>query len=233
MTLLPTAVPLGTGSKPSAGPGSSRVRIAISSPDILAQIRQVFASKNLAVEIVRMPYVEVAVRAVAAAPSPEGSSGGPAVALRPVGPAPRAGTPSARRLCAEYRLNVVEVGDWPRAERSDPAVQRHLVPVPDPDAGAEADGPAVALSQRQHQVMDLVSRGVRNAEIAALLQVREKTVKNHINRIFRAMGAGSRVEAVLIWQRHQRTAATRRDARKPPPAVEPAARPRPERAGTP
>lgn len=29
-------------------------------------------------------------------------------------------------------------------------------------------------------------------------------MKNHINRIFRSLGAGSRVEAVLIWQRHQR-----------------------------
>jgi len=42
-------------------------------------------------------------------------------------------------------------------------------------------------------------------------------VKNHINRIFRSLGAGSRVEAVLIWQRQQRDAAIRRGAPSPAP----------------
>jgi DNA-binding NarL/FixJ family response regulator len=31
--------------------------------------------------------------------------------------------------------------------------------------------------------------------------VQQKTVKNHVNRIFTKLGARSRVEAVLIWQR--------------------------------
>jgi DNA-binding NarL/FixJ family response regulator len=97
--------------------------------------------------------------------------------------------------------------------------------VPDTDA----DGPAIALSQRQHEVMALVSRGVRNAEIAARLHVSEKTVKNHINRIFRSLGAGSRVEAVLIWQHHQHSGATRRGA--PNPSLPPVGGRHPEHAG--
>jgi DNA-binding NarL/FixJ family response regulator len=40
-----------------------------------------------------------------------------------------------------------------------------------------------------------------NADIAALLRVQQKTVKNHVNRIFTKLGARNRVEAVLIWQR--------------------------------
>jgi DNA-binding NarL/FixJ family response regulator len=80
--------------------------------------------------------------------------------------------------------------------------RRHLAAVPDHDA----EEPAPALSPRQREVIGLVSRGARNPEIAAALCVSEKTVKNHINRIFRSLGASSRVEAVLIWQRHRRTA---------------------------
>lgn len=39
-------------------------------------------------------------------------------------------------------------------------------------------------------------------------------MKNHINRIFRSLGAGSRVEAVLIWQRHQRRQRQQGDQRQ-------------------
>ncbi|GAB2711971.1 helix-turn-helix transcriptional regulator [Kitasatospora kifunensis] len=217
MTLLATSVPI----------SPACVRIAITSPDILAQIRQVFASKNLAVEIVRLPYVEVIVRpavGVAATDRPAVGSG----LARVAGPASRASAPGARRLCAEYRLSVVEVGGRSGAERPAPQSRPYLAAVPD----AGADGPVAALSQRQHEVMALVSRGVRNAEIAARLHVSEKTVKNHINRIFRSLGAGSRVEAVLIWQHHQHGGpSTRRGA--PNPSLPPAGGRHPEHAGDP
>jgi DNA-binding CsgD family transcriptional regulator len=205
MTLVASTAPV----------GPTRVRIAIASPDILAQIRQVFASKNLAVDIVCMPYVEVAVR-----PAAEGTS-----LEQVVGPVSPSRAPVARRLCAEYRLNVVGVGvgDGPRAGHPVPEDQ----PRPAPDPG----GPAAALSRRQHEVMALVSAGVRNAEIAARLRISEKTVKNHINRIFRSLGAGSRVEAVLVWQRRQPGDAIRRGASNPPPAL--VAGRQPENGGSP
>lgn len=217
MTLVATPVPISSTSV------STSVRIAITSPDILAQIRQVFASKNLALEIVRMPYVEVTVRpaaGAAGAATADRSAVGTALE-RVAGPAIRAGVPTARRLCAEYRLSVVEVGGRPTAGSPAPESRPQQAPVPDPDP----DSQLVALSQRQHEVMALVSRGARNSEIAARLQVSEKTVKNHINRIFRSLGAGSRVEAVLIWQRHQRDGAIRRGAPHPPLAPAPSRHP--------
>ncbi|MBD0740255.1 hypothetical protein [Streptomyces sp. CBMA29] len=73
MTVVATSAPI----------SPTRVRIAIVSPDILAQIRQVFARKNLDVEFLRMPYVEVAV-APAAAPAPAPS----AVFTKDLRPAP-------------------------------------------------------------------------------------------------------------------------------------------------
>ena len=202
MTVVSTSAPI----------SPSRLRIAITSPDILARIRHVFASKNLDVEIVRMPYVEVAVRPAASPGSADRSAVGNALHLL-VGPASQAGATASSR--AEYRLNVVEVGAGPKAEHHDPAGRRHPESVPDPDT----DSPVVNLSQRQHEVMALVSRGARNAEIASRLHVSEKTVKNHINRIFRSLGAGSRVEAVLIWQRLQQDGATGRSAPTPPPVL--------------
>jgi DNA-binding NarL/FixJ family response regulator len=183
----------------------TRVRIAITSPGILAQIRQVLAGKNLAVEFVHRPYVEVTVMPAAAAGFPRQRT-----------------APTPHRLVAEYRLDVVEVGDRP-----DPAT---------PEAADSRPDPAGALSPRQRDVMALVSAGVGNREIAARLRVSEKTVKNHINRIFRVLGAANRVEAVLIWQRHQQSGATGRGAPRPPLTLvagrRPASRP-PASAGTP
>jgi DNA-binding NarL/FixJ family response regulator len=185
----------------------SRVRIAITSPDILAQIRQVLAGKNLAVEFVHEPYVEVIVSPAAAAGFPRQRT-----------------APTRHRLVAEYRLEVVEVGD------------RHN-PVPEPATAEPADSrpdPAGALSPRQRDVMALMSTGAGNREIAARLKVREKTVKNHINRILRALGAANRVEAVLSWQRHKQLGATGRGALRPALVAgrRPASRP-PASAGTP
>jgi DNA-binding CsgD family transcriptional regulator len=177
--------------------GASRVRIAITSPDILARIRQVFASKGLAVEIDRLPYVEVTVSQAAGAAPADPSAVGDAL-HRLAGPGRRATAPIGR-LCAEYQLNVVGAGDQPRADHHPPAGRRGLAVVSDLDAG----DPVGTLSQRQREVLDLVSRGVRNTEIAAQLQLSGKTVKNHINQIFSKLGARNRVEAVLIWQRHQ------------------------------
>jgi DNA-binding CsgD family transcriptional regulator len=158
--------------------GDEHLRIAITSPDILAQIRRVFAGKNLAVDIVGMPYVDVAVRPASdqAARKPDadpGTSTAPTV------------------LRAEYQLSVI------------PAYEAHEDRPEDTFRLPDAGGREITLSQRQREVMTLMSRGARNAEIAAILHVTEKTVKNHINRIFRELGVDGRVEAVLLWQRLQ------------------------------
>ncbi|MEY9932101.1 DNA-binding CsgD family transcriptional regulator [Catenulispora sp. GP43] len=161
--------------------GDDRLRIAITSPDILAQIRRVFAGKNLAVDIVGMPYVEVAVR-------PAGEQDRkPAVGRDPAG-APTNAPTSRTVLRAEYQLSVIPASE----DRPEDTFQL-----------PGADGRETTLSQRQREVMTLMSRGARNAEIAEILHVTEKTVKNHINRIFRELGVDGRVEAVLLWQRLQ------------------------------
>jgi DNA-binding NarL/FixJ family response regulator len=47
--------------------------------------------------------------------------------------------------------------------------------------------------------MSLIAQGHSNGEIAAMLVLAEKTVKNHVNRIYSKLGAGSRAAAISFW----------------------------------
>ena len=55
------------------------------------------------------------------------------------------------------------------------------------------------LSAREAQIMALIAAGHSNGQIAAHLVLTEKTVKNHVNRIYAKMGAGSRSDAISRW----------------------------------
>jgi DNA-binding NarL/FixJ family response regulator len=55
------------------------------------------------------------------------------------------------------------------------------------------------LSEREADVMELISQGAANQAIARTLFISEKTVKNHINRIFTKLRADSRGHAVSLW----------------------------------
>ena len=55
------------------------------------------------------------------------------------------------------------------------------------------------LSAREAQIMALIAAGHSNGQIAAHLVLTEKTVKNHVNRIYAKLGAGSRADAISRW----------------------------------
>lgn len=55
------------------------------------------------------------------------------------------------------------------------------------------------LSSREVEVMDLIASGMSNQQIAATCFISEKTVKNHINRIFTKLHSASRSEAIAHW----------------------------------
>ncbi|MEV4332317.1 response regulator transcription factor [Streptomyces sp. NPDC049597] len=74
------------------------------------------------------------------------------------------------------------------------------------DAGSSAGVPQPAcdkdrfgLSSREAEVMDLIASGMSNQQIAATCFISEKTVKNHINRIFAKLHSVSRSEAIAVW----------------------------------
>jgi DNA-binding CsgD family transcriptional regulator len=56
------------------------------------------------------------------------------------------------------------------------------------------------LTPREAQIMGLIAVGHTNGQIAEQLTVAEKTVKNHINRIYAKLGVGSRPAAISYWQ---------------------------------
>jgi DNA-binding NarL/FixJ family response regulator len=54
----------------------------------------------------------------------------------------------------------------------------------------------IALTPREHEVLELLARGRSNKEIATSLGVAERTVKFHVSALFAKLGATNRTEAV-------------------------------------
>jgi DNA-binding NarL/FixJ family response regulator len=53
------------------------------------------------------------------------------------------------------------------------------------------------LSSRERQVVELVSQGFKNREIAQRMFISEQTVKNHLHNIFDKLGVSDRLELAL------------------------------------
>jgi DNA-binding NarL/FixJ family response regulator len=73
--------------------------------------------------------------------------------------------------------------------------QRHG---PGSGTGAEEQA-SLGLSARELEVMSLIAGGHTNGEIAAHLFLAEKTVKNHVRRIYSKLGVDSRRAAIAHW----------------------------------
>jgi DNA-binding NarL/FixJ family response regulator len=56
--------------------------------------------------------------------------------------------------------------------------------------------PFPELTDREREILDLVARGLTNAEIARRLVVSDKTVRNHVSNVFAKLHVSGRAEAV-------------------------------------
>ena len=56
----------------------------------------------------------------------------------------------------------------------------------------------LGLTRREQQLVQMISRGLTNKEIASQLNLSEQTVKNHIHRMLRKLGATDRLGAVEL-----------------------------------
>lgn len=69
---------------------------------------------------------------------------------------------------------------------------------------------AVSLTRREREIVRHVALGLRNAEVAARLNVTEGTVKTHLNNIFQKLGVRDRVQLALYAVRLGLVAANER-----------------------
>jgi DNA-binding NarL/FixJ family response regulator len=58
----------------------------------------------------------------------------------------------------------------------------------------------LGLTRREQQLVQLLSEGLTNKEIAAQFDLSEQTVKNHVRRMLRKVGAKHRLEAIERWR---------------------------------
>ncbi|MFF4771521.1 response regulator transcription factor [Microtetraspora fusca] len=68
-------------------------------------------------------------------------------------------------------------------------------------AGGPATGPFPELTQREREVLDLLASGRSNPEIARMLFLSQKTVKNHLTSIFAKLQVADRAQAVVRARR--------------------------------
>ena len=69
---------------------------------------------------------------------------------------------------------------------------------PDIEHMLENDPPMQELSPRQRNILEYISRGFTNAQIAACFGISPESVKTHVARLFDKIGAASRSEAASI-----------------------------------
>jgi two-component system, NarL family, response regulator LiaR len=95
-------------------------------------------------------------------------------------------------------IRLVRTGESPL----DPSIARKVVVRMAGDQGSrmptgEGGSSIQALTFREQEVLQLLSRGLNNQAIAEALYVSNRTVQAHLTSIFSKMGVSSRLEAVL------------------------------------
>jgi DNA-binding NarL/FixJ family response regulator len=83
---------------------------------------------------------------------------------------------------------------------------------------SDTAGPREVLTSREREVLALLGQGLKNQEIAAKINLSQKTVATHIGSLIAKLGVRSRVEAALLASRYsasgETSAAPGRDRRR-------------------
>jgi two-component system NarL family response regulator len=69
--------------------------------------------------------------------------------------------------------------------------------ITDPKEEGRAEKPKMALTPREKEILSILTTGCTNKEIAKALFISEKTVKSHLNSIFRKLNVTRRLQAIL------------------------------------
>ncbi|MFD8251383.1 response regulator [Streptomyces werraensis] len=95
-------------------------------------------------------------------------------------------------------------GSW---QDAGPTSTKNLSQLQPDMAQSVSDRSTYGLSAREAEIMELIASGMSNHQIAATCFISEKTVKNHINRIFAKLHSTSRAEAAAKWRGTEWTSA--------------------------
>lgn len=101
-----------------------------------------------------------------------------------------------KNLSAEAMINALKL--VMSGEKYLPSM---ILPDFDEDGAASqetGEGPLSGLTLRQREVMELLMQGLPNRKIAESLDIKEVTVKLHLNKIFKKLGVSNRTQAVRI-----------------------------------
>ena len=98
----------------------------------------------------------------------------------------------------EARIQAVARGEMVLSPAVTPAVFDVLRRAPGV-ANDEDELGLGSLTAREREVLNLLARGNTNREIAEQLFITNKTVKNHLSRIYEKIGVHSRSEAIALW----------------------------------
>jgi pimeloyl-ACP methyl ester carboxylesterase/DNA-binding CsgD family transcriptional regulator len=104
--------------------------------------------------------------------------------------------PDARFVTLESRNHLLLEGE-PALRQFMAEVDAFLGTAVEPAAGAIPAVSFAALTARETEILDLIARGLDNAEIAPRLQISAKTLRNHITNIFAKLGLTSRAQAIV------------------------------------
>jgi DNA-binding NarL/FixJ family response regulator len=93
-------------------------------------------------------------------------------------------------------VHTIAAGDSLLSPSVTSRVIERMAQQPGPDASHDAR--LDELTPREHDVLELLARGLSNAEIAGALRIEESTVKTHVKRLLAKLRVRDRVQAVIF-----------------------------------
>ena len=99
------------------------------------------------------------------------------------------------QLDSENHMPLAEEPEWPRLLAE---VRSFLAEPSDARAASRKTLPLDELTPRERAVLEGIAEGLNNSEIAASLGLSEKTVRNHITRVFDKLSVEQRCQAIVL-----------------------------------
>jgi DNA-binding NarL/FixJ family response regulator len=93
-------------------------------------------------------------------------------------------------------VHTIAAGDSLLSPSVTSRVIERMARQPGPDASHDAR--LDELTRREREVLELLARGLSNAEIATTLRIEESTVKTHVKRLLSKLRVRDRVQAVIF-----------------------------------